>query len=115
MPWPTELGARERPASPRRLILRLVMYDLTHDFFKKLADSLDHSPACEKAVHAIELPLNDEKQETTGGEPIDPAALCQLRTMFLLLDEWDHTMQRVSDQSQDFSETCAITVDLKSS
>jgi hypothetical protein len=92
MPWQTEVGARERPASPRRLVLRLVMLDLTHDFFKKLADSLDDSPAREKAVHEIELPLNDEKQGTTGGEPIDPAALCQLRNMFLLLDEWDHTI-----------------------
>jgi hypothetical protein len=91
------------------------MLDLTHDFFKKLADSPDDSPACREATHEIEQTLTDENQGTTGEESLDPAALCSLRNMFLLLDEWDRTMQKVSDQSQDSSETCAITVDLKSS
>jgi len=90
------------------------MLDLTHDFFKKLADSLDDSPACHKMVHEVELPFNDEKQGTTGGESLDPTALCSFRNMFLLLDEWDRTMHKVSDQSQDSSEMCEIAVDLKS-
>ena len=90
------------------------MLDLTQDFFEKLADSFDDSPAHGKTAHEIELKLNDEKG-TTGGESLDPAALCSLRNMFLLLDDWDRTMHKVSDQSQDSSETCTITVDLKSS
>lgn len=102
----TELGDRKRPASPRRLTLRLVMLDLTQDFFKKLADSPDDSLSRDKTVHEIELPLNDEKQGTTGGESLDFAALCQLRNMFLLLDEWDRTMQEVSDQFHESSESC---------
>jgi len=100
--------------SPRRLVLRLVMLDLTEDFFKKLAESLDDSPAHEKTAHEIELKLNDEKQAATGGESLDSAALCLLRNMFLLLDDWHRTMQKVCDQPEDSSETCAITVDLKS-
>lgn len=115
MPRLTERGSRERPVSPRRLVLRLVMLDLTQDFFKKLAESLDDSPAHEKTAHEIELKLNDEKQATTGGESLDSAALCSLRNMFLLLDDWDRTMQEVSDQSQESSESYEITVDLKSS
>jgi hypothetical protein len=110
----TEFGARERPASPRRLILRLVMLDLTHDFFKKLADSLDDPVVGKDTVHEVERPLNDEEQGATGRESPDPAALCLLRNMFLLLDQWDRTMHKGFDQSQDSSETCAITVDLKS-
>jgi len=110
----TELGARDRPASSRRLVLRLVMYDLTQDLLKKLADSPDDSLSRDKTAREIELPLNDEKQRTTGGESLDPAALCSLRNMFLLLDEWDCTMHKVSDQSQDSSEMCEIAVDLKS-
>lgn len=115
MPRLTDLGARDKPASPRRLVLRFVMLDLTQDFFKKLADYPDVSPACREATHEIELTLTDENQGTTGGESLDPTALRSLRNMFLLLDEWDHTIQTVSDQSQDSSETRAITVDLKSS
>ena len=91
------------------------MLDLTQDFFKRLADSLDDSPACREATHEIELTLTDENQGTTGGESLDPAALCLLRNMFLLLDEWDRTMHKGFDQSQDSSETCAIAIDLKSS
>lgn len=92
MPRLTELGARERPASPRRLVLRLVMLDLTQDFFKKLADSLDDPPACGKAAHEVELALTDKNQGTTGGESLDSTALRSLRNMFLLLDQWDRTM-----------------------
>jgi hypothetical protein len=45
------------------------MLDLTNGFFKKLADSFDDPPFQEKrprAVQTIDLPLAEEKQETTG-------------------------------------------------
>lgn len=52
-----------------------------------------------------------QKQETTERTPLNPASLELLRSMFLLLDEWDRAMQ-VSAHSSDGRE---ITIDLKSS
>ncbi len=90
-----QFGARKTSASPRRLILRLVMLDLTNGFFKKLADSFDDPPFQEqspRAAQTFDLPLHEEKQETTGGESLNAFAISSLRNLFLLLDDWDRSL-----------------------
>jgi len=114
MPRHTQFGMRRRTASPRRLVLRLVMLDLSNGFFKKLADSFDDLPLQEQKAptrQTFQLPLTEEKQETTGGATLDAAALCSLRSMFLLLDEWDRKLQR--RKTNNSSEECEISIDTK--
>jgi|SRR5579859_1369493 len=114
MPRHTQFGVRRSTASPRRLVLRLVMLDLSNGFFKKLADSFDEAPLQEQQVrttHTIQLPLTEEKQETTGGASLDAAAIGSLRSMFLLLDEWDRKLQR--RKTKNSSEKCEISIDTK--
>jgi hypothetical protein len=113
MPRHTQFGMRRSTASPRRLVLRLVMLDLSQGFFKKLADSFDDSSQEQKAqtTHTFELPLTEEKQETTGGETLDAPAISSLRSMFLLLDEWDCKLQ--GRQTEKSSEECEISIDTK--
>jgi hypothetical protein len=97
MPRHTQFGMRKSTASPRRLVLRLVMLDLSNGFFKKLADSFDDSSLQEqqsRITQTFELPLTEEKQETTEGVTLDASAVCSLRSMFLLLDEWDRELER---------------------
>ncbi len=96
MPRHIQFGARKASASPRRLVLRLVMLDLTNGFFKKLADSFDDPPFQEqrsRAVQTFDLPLAEEKQETTGGENLNATALSSFRNLFLLLDDWDRNLR----------------------
>ncbi|MHB8484494.1 MAG: hypothetical protein ACYDCM_02005 [Candidatus Acidiferrales bacterium] len=93
--------------------MRLVMLDLSNGFFKKLADSFNDSPLQEQkapTAQTFELPLTEEKQETTGGASLDAAAIGSLRSMFLLLDEWDRKLhtEKVNENS---SEQCEILVD----
>jgi hypothetical protein len=110
-----QFGVRRSTASPRRLVLRLVMLDLSQGFFKKLADSFDDPPLQEQkaaTTHTFELPLIEEKQETTGGATLDAAAVCSLRNMFLLLDEWDQALQKASAPGKS-SEGCEIPIDTK--
>lgn len=114
MPRHTQFGMRRSTASPRRLVLRLVMLDLSNGFFKKLADSFDDPPTQEQKApptQTFELPLTEEKQETTGGTTLDAAAICSLRSMFLLLDEWDRALQE--RKTGNSSEECEIAVDTK--
>ena len=95
MPRHIQFGARKASASPRRLVLRLVMFDLGNGFFKKLADSFDDPPFQDQSPHAVQtfdLPLAEEKQETTGGGSLNAAALSSLRNLFLLLDDWDRNL-----------------------
>jgi len=114
MPRHTQFGVRRSTASPRRLVLRLVMLDLSQDFFKKLADSFDDLPSEEqqsRKAHTFELPLTEEKQETTAGATFDAAAIGSLRSMFLLLDEWDRNLsERKAENSYNESE---ILIDTK--
>ncbi|MHB8486274.1 MAG: hypothetical protein ACYDCM_11205 [Candidatus Acidiferrales bacterium] len=110
----TQFGVRRSTASPRRLVLRLVMLDLSQGFFKKLADSFDDPSSQEQRVPAtqtFELPLTEEKQETTGGTSLDAVAIGSLRSMFLLLDEWDRALE--SGKTENSSEECEILVDTK--
>ena len=114
MPRHTQFGVRRSTASPRRLVLRLVMLDLSQGFFKKLADSFDAPPSHEqkaRTTQTFELPLTEERQETTGGATLDAAAIGSLRSMFLLLDEWDRTLQE--RKSENSSEECEISIDTK--
>src|SRR6185437_2022174 len=114
MPRHTQFGVRKRTASPRRLVLRLVMLDLSNGFFKKLADSFDDSSSPEQRVPAtqtFELPLTEEKQETTAGATLDAAAIGSLRSMFLLLDEWDRELER--RKAEKSSGECEISIDTK--
>src|SRR5271168_80204 len=96
MPRHIQSGARKDSASPRRLVLRLVMFDLGNGFFKKLADSFDDPPFQDqnpRAAQTFDLPLVEEKQETTGGEALNATAISSLRKMFLLLDDWDRNLR----------------------
>jgi len=114
MPRQTQCAARKSTASPRRLVLRLVMLDLSQGFFKTLADSLDDPPVQEqkaRTTQTLELPLTDENQETTGAAILDAAAIGSLRSMFLLLDEWDRQLQR--RKTEESSEECEISIDTK--
>jgi hypothetical protein len=40
-PRSNQLGVRRSTASPRGLVLRLVVFDLPQDFFKQLAESFN--------------------------------------------------------------------------
>ncbi len=114
MPRHTQLGVRRSTASPRRLVLRLVMLDLSQGFFKKLADSFDDAPLQEqkpRSTQECELSLTEEKQETTGGTTLDAASICSLRSMFLLLDEWDRAL--LKGKTEKSSEECGISIDTK--
>lgn len=111
----TQFGMRRSTASPRRLVLRLVMLDLSQGFFKKLADSFDDSPLQEQKARVkqtFDLPLDDEKQETTGGATLDAAAIGSLRGMFLLLDEWDRKLH-TEKANENSSPQCKVVVDTK--
>jgi hypothetical protein len=112
MPRHTQFGVRRSTASPRRLVLRLVMLDLSNGFFKKLADSFEDSSLQEqkaRTTQTFELPLTEEGQETTEGATLDAAAICSLRSMFHLLDEWDRPLQR--RQTEKSCEECEIPID----
>ncbi len=114
MPRHTQFGVRRSTASPRRLVLRLVMLDLSQGFFKKLADSFDDPPLQEQescVTQTFELPLTEEEQETTGAVTLDASAVCSLRSMFLLLDEWDRALQGAKTENS--SEECEISIDTK--
>lgn len=114
MPRHTQFGERRSTASPRRLVLRLVMLDLSNGFFKKLADSFDDFPLQEQkapTTQTFELPLTEEKQETTGGTTLDAAAIGSLRSMFLLLDEWERELER--RKAEKSSKECEISIDTK--
>jgi len=114
MPRHTQFGVRRSTASPRRLVLRLVMFDLSNGFFKKLAGSFDDLPSEEqqsRKAQTFELPLTDEEQETTGGATLDATAICSLRSMFLLLDEWDRALP--TRQTENSSRECEISIDTK--
>lgn len=115
MPRHTQLGVRRRTASPRRLVLRLVMFDLSQGFFKKLADSFDEPSPQElpfRTAQTFELPLTKEKQETTGEATLDAASIRSVRSMFLLLDEWDRELQKASAAEKSSIE-CEISIDTK--
>lgn len=113
MPGHTQLGVRRSTASPRRLVLRLVMLDLSNGFFKKLADSFDDAPQEQqvRTTQTFQLPLTQEKQETTAGATLDAAAICSLRSMFVLLDEWDRELER--RKAEKSSKECEISIDTK--
>lgn len=114
MPGNLKLGMHKRTASPRRLLLRLIMLDLSNGFFRNLADSFDGPPIethKASATPRLELPLTETKQETTEGTTLDPASIRSLRSMFLLLDEWDHPSEE--RKSNNSSESYEISIDSK--
>lgn len=91
-----QIEMRKRTASPQRLVLRLIMFDLSQGFFKKLAESFDDLTSEEqqfRKAQTFELPLTEEQQETTAGTALDAASIRSLRSMFLLLNEWDRALQ----------------------
>ena len=115
MPRHTQFGVRRSTASPRRLVLRLVMLDLSQGFFKKLADSFDDPSSQEqkaRTTQTFELPLTEEKQETTEGATLDASSIRSLRSMFFLLDEWDQALQKARAAGKS-SEGCEISIDTK--
>lgn len=90
------------------------MFDLSQGFFKTLADSFDDPPLqspSPTATETFELPLTEEKQETTGGATLDAASIGSLRSMFLLLDQWDREPER--RKAEKSSGKCQISIDTK--
>jgi hypothetical protein len=78
---------------------------------EELINSHDEAPALPVAhdqVTTFDLPLSDAADAATGGKTLDAVALCALRRMFLLLDEWDHRNQQTA---QDSSEECVTVLD----
>jgi hypothetical protein len=57
------------------------------------------------------VPPTPEQQGTTEGASLDSQSLDLLRSLFLLLDEWDRNLQ---DSSKDSPEGNEFSVDLKS-
>lgn len=114
MPRRIQSVGQRRTARPRRIVLRLAVFDLGKDFFKRLAYSFDDPPAEEQAPPAtqtFDLPLQEGKQGTTGGENLDAAALGSLRDMFLLLDDWDRKLRerKTADNSSPKHESLVDT------
>jgi len=115
-PRPRQFGVRRSTASPRRLVLRLVVFDLPQDFFKQLAESFNPSAGQKeetRCTQTLDLSLTEEMQRATGRENLDSADLRSLRQMVLLLDEWDRAIQDGSPGRRDSSEECEIAVDTK--
>jgi len=112
----TQFGMRRSTASQRRLDLRLVMFNLPHDFFRQLAESFNPSAGQKEGMRStptFDLSLTEEMQQATGRENRDTADLHSLRSMFLLLDEWDRAIQGGSPGKRDSLEECEIAVDTK--
>jgi hypothetical protein len=92
------------------------MYDLSKDFFERLAVGPNNS------LVPPELPYTPETRERASAEPpdaqtddavLDAAGLHSLHQMFQLLDEWDRAMEISSSSPQNSSEECEISVDRK--
>jgi hypothetical protein len=98
-----QLAARKRSASSRWLALRLLIDSFPVELLREeLRNSRDEAPpVAHHQVTTFELPLSDAADEATGGNTLDAAALCALRRMFLLLDEWDHRNQQTAQDSSD--------------
>jgi hypothetical protein len=98
-----QLGARKRSASSRWLGLRLLIDSFPVEMLREeLRNSHDEAPALPVAHHQVttfEIPLSDAADAATGGETLDATALCALRRMFLLLDEWDRRNQQTPQDS----------------
>jgi hypothetical protein len=83
--------------------LRLVIYDLSKDFFQRLAVCSDDPPlpSHEPCISGMQEPLPTESQNAaTEGTVLDAAALRSLQQMFLLLDEWDRAMTNSPSSTQ---------------
>lgn len=93
------------------------MLDLSNGFFQKEADSFDDPPLQKKnagTTQTFELPWIEGKQDSTKGVTLDAASIRSLRSMFLLLDEWDRAGQRTQMQQKHPSEEhTEISLDTK--
>jgi hypothetical protein len=107
----TQSGARKRSASSRRLTLRLLVYSFPVEMLRELKNPHDEAPS-PLTPHGhttkFDLPLSDAADAATGGRTLDAAALCALRRMFLILDEWDRRSQQTA---QDCSEEYVTVLD----
>ena len=99
-----QLGKRRRSASSRWLGLRLLIDSFPVELLREeLRNSRDEAPppVAHDQVTTFDLTLSDAADAATGGKTLDAAALCALRRMFLLLDEWDHRNQQTAQDSSD--------------
>jgi len=106
-----QLGARRRSASSRWLGLCLLVNSFPVEMLREeLRNSHDEAPppVAHHQVTTFDLPLTHAADAATGGKTLDAAALCALRRMFLLLDEWDRRNQRTARNS---SEECVTVLD----
>jgi hypothetical protein len=106
-----QLGKRRRSASSQWLGLRLLIDSFPVELLREeLRNSRDEAPppVAHDQVTTFDLPLSDAADAATGGKTLDAAALCALRRMFLLLDEWDRRSQQTARGS---SETYVTVLD----
>ncbi len=110
---------RDRPykpsATPKRLVLRLMVTSFPLEMLQQLADSWDDLSPQEELQPSTDRfppPLHDT-QETTGEVRLDAAALQSFRTVFLLLDEWDQAAQPDANKLQASCSETETLVDTK--
>jgi hypothetical protein len=104
-------GKHRRSASSRWLGFRLLIDSFPVELLREeLRNSCDEAspPVAHDQVTTFDLPLSDAADAATGGKTLDAAALCALRRMFLLLDEWDRRSQQTARGS---SETYVTVLD----
>lgn len=63
------------------------------------------------SARVFELSLAEESQKTSERPTLDPDSIRSLRSMFLLLDEWDRALEHRKTESS--SEECEILIDIK--
>ncbi len=106
-----QLGERKKPASSRWLALRLLIDSFPVELLRELRNSYEEAPSPPTShghPTTLDLALSDAADAATGGRTLDAAALCALRRMFLLLDEWDRRSQQTARGS---SETYVTVLD----
>lgn len=59
----------------------------------------------------FELSLTEESQKATEGATLDPDSIRALRSLFLLLDEWDRALHNKKPENS--FEECEILIDTK--
>jgi hypothetical protein len=85
------------------------MYDLSKDFFQRLAICSDEPPLSsqEPCTPGTQGPYPTEPPSVNTEESaLDAAALGSLRQLFLLLDEWDRAMTNNPSSTEDSSAEC---------
>ena len=103
----SQFDRRKNAASPRRLALRLVVRDVSKDFFHQSAVGPNNSTG------TPERPPAESPSIATDGVVLDVASLRSLNQMFLLLDEWDCEIANRPSSAKNSSQERELFVDRK--